>query len=168
MTNKQESYILPECCQHCVEADGFLGAKGCSNRTCECHKESHEGVEEEAVKNGYMGEFLGYYKPVDVEEILQEFDIHYSANWRWVKERINSPSAVDWLRSKLTPLVAQNTDKPLLEIVESSTGSISVNGKEYVPYVEQKEQKEGVEENYCPHSILEDCICAPTPTPTAK
>ena len=40
MTNTQESYILPECCNKCRELDGFLGAKGCSNRECECHKET--------------------------------------------------------------------------------------------------------------------------------
>lgn len=35
--------------------------------------ESHEGVEEEAVKNGYMGEFSGYYKPVEEEKIFRAF-----------------------------------------------------------------------------------------------
>ena len=118
MNNKQESYILPECCQKCVEADGFQGAKGCNNRECECHTEgtcgiyvpeveSHEGVEEEAVKNGYMGEFLGYYKPVDVEELLHEFAAEYP-NETVILGQHNKMQLSDWLRQKLTSL---NTKK---------------------------------------------------------
>ena len=47
-----------------------------------------------------------------IEEIVKAFSIHYTAEWRWVRERINKPSAEDFLRTSLEKaLQTQKTER---------------------------------------------------------
>ena len=185
-SNKQESYILPGCCQHCVEADGFLGAKGCSNRECECHKESYEGVEEiRKQKDAAYHErdmlvcALSKLFPAYLARHSDE-DKDWEDDWRWIVYIDLPTGQVSWhihdseraafehFEVKDNNWDGHNTERKYERLAALS---------KLTPLVAQKEQKEGVDYSMgmsalrcCDNGDLDEphgCLKMP-PTPTVK